>query len=72
MIWRSTAMILVAFVAAWTAVWYTPMLFDLVGLGEFVFVGQVGLPILVLSLLEIPFRRISGPAGPQFVRYDMV
>jgi hypothetical protein len=72
MIWRSTAMLLVAFVAAWMAVEYSPMLLDLLGLGEFVFLGQLGLPILVLSLLDMLFRRISGPAGPGFIRYDLV
>ena len=72
MIWRSTAMLLVAFVAAWMAVEYSPMLLDLAGLGEFVFLGQLGFPILVLSVLVMLFRRISGPAGPGFIRYDMV
>jgi hypothetical protein len=72
MIWRSTAMIVVAFVAAWAAIEYSPSLLDLVGLGEFVFLGQLGLPIVVLSVLEMLFRRISGPTGPQFIRYDMV
>jgi hypothetical protein len=72
MIWRSTAMIVVAFVAAWIAVQYSPVLLDLVGLGEFVFLGQLGLPILVLSVLEMLFRRISGPSGPGFIRYDQV
>lgn len=72
MIWRSTAMIVLAFVAAWLAVEYSPVLLDLIGLGEFVFLGQVGLPILALSVLEILFRRISGPGGPRFIRYDLV
>jgi hypothetical protein len=72
MIWRSTAMIVVAFVAAGTAVWFSPMLLDWPGLSEFVFVGQLGLPILVLSALEMLFRRVSGPNGPRIVRYDLV
>jgi hypothetical protein len=72
MIWRSTAMILVAFVAAWIAVEYSPVLLDLIGLSQFVFLGQLGLPILVLSVLEVLFRRISGPGGPRIVRYDLV
>jgi hypothetical protein len=72
MIWRSTAMLVVAFVAAGMAVWYSPVLMDRIGLGEFVFFGQLGLPILVLSLLEMLFRRISGPIGPGFIRYDQV
>jgi hypothetical protein len=72
MIWRSTAMLVVAFVAAGYAVWYSPLLMDWLGLSEFVFLGQLGLPILVLSLLEILFRRISGPGGPQIIRYDLV
>ena len=72
MIWRSTAMILVAFVAAWTAVGYSSVLLDWIGLSEFAFLGQLGLPILVLSVLEVLFRRITGPTGPGFVRYDLV
>ena len=72
MIWRSTAMLVVAFVAAWMAVGYSPMLLDWLGLGEFVFLGQLGAPILVLSVLEMPFRRVTGPAGPQFIRYDQI
>ena len=72
MIWRSTAMILVAFLAAGIAVCFSPMLLDWIGLGEFGFLGQLGLPILLLSVLEMLFRRISGPAGPQFIRYDQV
>lgn len=65
-------MLVVAFVAAGIAVCYSPMLLDWIGLGEFVFVGQLGLPILVLSALEPLFRRISGPVGPWIVRYDQV
>ena len=72
MSWRSTAMIVVAFVAAWFTVSYAPTLLDWIGLGQFVFLGQLGLPILVLSLLELLFRRISGPSGPGFIRYDLV
>jgi len=72
MIWRSTAMIVVAFVAAWNTVEYSPVLLDWLGLGEFVFLGQLGLPILVLSVLGMLFRRISGPTGPQFIRYGLV
>jgi len=72
MSWRSTVMIVVAFVAAWFAVGYSPILFDWIGLGEFVVLGQLGLPILLLSLLEMLFRRISGPTGPGFIRYDQI
>ena len=72
MIWRSTAMLVVAFVAAWNSVEYSPVLLDWLGLGEFVFLGQLGLPILALSVLDLLFRRISGPTGPQFIRYDLV
>ena len=72
MIWRSTAMIVVAFVAAWNTVEYSPVLLDWLGLGEFVFLGQLGLPILVLSVLEMVFRPISGSSGPRIVRYDLV
>ena len=70
--WRSTAMIVLAFVAALSAVVYSPPLLDWMGLGEFVFLGQLGLPIVVLSILERLFRRISGRSGPGFIRYDMV
>jgi hypothetical protein len=72
MSWRSTAMIVVAFVAAWFAFGYAPILLDWLGLGQFVFLGQLGAPILVLSVLELLFRRISGPSGPGFIRYDLV
>jgi hypothetical protein len=72
MIWRSTAMIVAAFVAAGIAVCYSPVLLDWIGLGEFIFLGQLGLPILVLSVLESLFARISGPTGPHFIRYDRV
>jgi hypothetical protein len=72
MIWRSTAMLVVAFVAAWLAVEYSPILLEWMGLDEFVFVGQLGLPIVVLSVLDLLFRRISGPSGPQFIRYDLI
>jgi hypothetical protein len=72
MMWRSTAMLVVAFVAAGSAVWYSPLLLDWLGLGEFVFLGQLGLPILVLSVLDPLFRRVSGPSGPGFIRYDLV
>ena len=71
MMWRSTAMIVVAFIAAGDAVWYSPLLLNLVGLGQFVFLGQVGLPIVVLSVLEVLFRRITGPVGPRIIRYDL-
>jgi hypothetical protein len=70
--WRSTVMLVLAFVAAGYAVWYGPLLLDWIGLGEFVFIGQLGLPILGLSVLEPLFRRVSGPTGPGFIRYDMV
>ena len=72
MIWRSTAMIVVAFVAAWLTVRYSPRLMDLLGLGLFGFLGQLVLPILVLSALEALYRRISRPGGPRIVRYDLV
>ena len=71
MIWRSTAMIVLAFVVAGEAVWYSPLLMNWLGLGEFVFLGQLGLPILVLSALEPLFRKISGPGGPRIIRYDL-
>jgi hypothetical protein len=58
MIWRSTAQILAAFVAAAIAVWFGPDLLDPLGLGEFAFVGQLCFAILVLSGLEALFRRL--------------
>ena len=72
MMWRSTLMLVVAFVAAGYAVWFGPLLLDWMGLWEFVFLGQLGAPIVVLSILEPLFRRISGPSGPGFIRYDLV
>jgi hypothetical protein len=56
--WISTAQILAAFVAAGLAVWVAPSLLTPLGLGEFGFVGQLGLVILVLSALEALFRRL--------------
>jgi integral membrane sensor domain MASE1 len=64
MIWRSTAMIVAAFVTAGLAVWYGAALLDPLGLGEFAFLGQLGLPILVLSILEALFSRLGPtPSG---------
>jgi hypothetical protein len=60
MIWRSTAQILASFVVASGTVWFSPLLFSPLGLGEFVFVGQLGLTILALSVLDRVFRRIPG------------
>jgi hypothetical protein len=65
MIWRSTALILAAFVAAGVAVWFGPMLLDLLDLGQFGFIGQLGLPILVLTALDLAFRRVPGASDPQ-------
>jgi hypothetical protein len=58
MIWRSTAQILAAFVVAAITVWFSPELLGPLGLGEFVFVGQLCFAILVLSGLEALFRRL--------------
>ena len=58
MIWRPMALILGAFLAAGLAVWFVPALLDLVGLSEFVFVGQICVAILALSALEIMFSRL--------------
>jgi hypothetical protein len=58
--WRSTVLILMAFVGAGVAVWFAPALLDLVGLGEFAFVGQLCFAILVLSVLDAVFRRFAG------------
>jgi hypothetical protein len=60
MIWRSTALILVAFLAAGLAVWFGPDLLALAGLGGFAFVGQLCLAVLVLSALEAAFNRLPG------------
>jgi hypothetical protein len=60
MIWRSTAQILVSFVVAGVIIWFSPLLCGLLGLGEFAFVGQLGLTILALSVLDRVFRRIPG------------
>jgi hypothetical protein len=58
MIWRSTGYILAAFVAAGLAVWFGPALLDLVGLGEFAFLGQLCLAILALSVMDAVLRRL--------------
>ena len=55
MMWRPVALILGAFLAAGLSVWFTPELFDLAGLGEFAFIGQVCAAVLVLSALERVF-----------------
>ncbi len=62
MIWRPTALILAAFLAAALAVWFTPDVLTPLGLGEFAFIGQLGSMILILSLLEAVFSRL--PASP--------
>jgi hypothetical protein len=56
-IWRSTAQILAAFAVAGVAVWFAPALLALIGLGEFAFLGQLGLTILALSVLDQVFNR---------------
>jgi hypothetical protein len=58
MIWRSTAMILASFLAAALAVWFAPNVFDQPGLSEFVWIGELCLVILVLSVLETLFARL--------------
>jgi hypothetical protein len=58
MTWRSTAQILLSFALAGLAVWFSPLLFDRIGLGEFAFVGQLAAAIVVLSVLELVFRRL--------------
>jgi hypothetical protein len=65
MIWRSTALILAAFVAASLAVWFGPELLASLGLGEFGFIGQLCFAILVLSVLEALFRRLPGSSEPR-------
>ena len=60
MIWRSTAQIVAAFLAAGLAVWFGPTLLNSLGLSEFAFVGQLGLAILMLSVLDLVFRRLPG------------
>jgi hypothetical protein len=67
MIWRSTAQIVVAFVAAGLAIWFSPDLLVPLGLGEFARLGQLCFAILVLSVLDAVFVKLStdhaiGPA----------
>ena len=59
MIWRSTAQIVVAFIAAGLAVWFGPDLLAQIGLGEFAFLGQLCFAILMLSVLDVAFARLS-------------
>jgi hypothetical protein len=54
MTWRSTVMILVAFLGAGLAVWFAP----------FGPVGQIVVPFVVLSLLEVAFNRLEHAIGP--------
>jgi len=58
MIWRSTAQILIAFVVALAAVWFSPLLLPPLGLNEFVLVGQMSVGMVALSLLDAAFSRI--------------
>jgi hypothetical protein len=58
--WRSTTLILAAFVAAGLAVWFSPALLETLGLSEFAFLGQLCLAILALSALDAVFRRLPG------------
>ena len=57
MSWRPTLLIVGSFVAAGIAVWFGPLLLDPLGLSEFSFIGQLVLPVLVLTLLDAVFRR---------------
>lgn len=57
--WRSTSQILVAFLVAGAAVWFSPRLLEPLGLGEFAVVAQVCAGFLALSVLEVLFRRLS-------------
>lgn len=61
MSWRDRLLILTALVAAALAVWFTPDLLAPLGLGEFGFIGQICLPILLLSLLDLVFRKVKNP-----------
>jgi hypothetical protein len=59
MSWNSIALIVAAFVAAGATVWFSPDLLGLLGLGEFAFVGQLCLTILVLSALDRAIGLVS-------------
>jgi hypothetical protein len=63
-IWRSKAMILVAFLFAGFAVWIVPGLLARAGLGDFGFLGQIMFGIAILSLLEAVFTRLDRATGP--------
>ena len=60
MIWLSTLLMLASFAAAALVVWAAPLLLNPLGLGEFIFVGQICLVILTLSVLDIAFTRLPG------------
>ena len=64
MIWRSTVVILTAFMMAYAALWVAPIILLAIGLGEFVFVGQVCFAILTLSILEAAVIRFPGVVPP--------
>jgi hypothetical protein len=68
-IWRSTALILAAFVVAGLAVWFTPELLEPLGLGEFAMIGQLSCAILLLSLLDWLARRLPR-AGDEGEEHD--
>ena len=58
MIWRSTAQLVASFALAALAVWFSPWLLERIGLGEFSFLGQLAAAVIVLTGLELFFRRL--------------
>lgn len=56
--WRPAAMILASFAAAGIGVWFGPVLLDWLALGQFAWIGELALPIVLLSLLDMVLRRM--------------
>jgi hypothetical protein len=54
---RSAALVLAAFAAAWLTIFFSPVLLNFLGLGEFAIVGQAGFAILALSVLDRLYTR---------------
>ncbi len=57
MTWPSTAQLVLSFLLAELVVWFSPDLLIPLGLGEFVFLGQLCLAVLALSVLDLIFAR---------------
>jgi hypothetical protein len=58
--WRSPLHVAIAFLVAGLVVWFSPLLLMHLGLGEFEVLGQMGLAVLALSVLDLILQRLRG------------